>query len=285
MGSGSSNQNRSGSGLFGEGDADPQFTPDMLQALALQGQQQYNQRPARPAPIEHNRTTVRNHFALNKPSLKVSKAQDLDGHYIVTFEFAHTQPCSVCVYYCVEEELDSGGRPVKYDAKVALENATFEGENSSQSYSAELPQNTAVALDSLEFSSSDGYDLVISLNSTSNDSDGRPLSSQTTYVKLGREANSLEYNVKIEKQKIVVDGHENAYDVQEIFGITGNADEEDNECVVCMSAPRNTTVLPCRHMCLCDECAESLRKQTNKCPICRESVQSLLRINVNGNDE
>ena len=43
---------------------------------------------------------------------------------------------------------------------------------------------------------------------------------------------------------------------------------------------RTTAVLPCRHMCLCADCAQSLRTQSNKCPICRGPVQSLLHIKV-----
>ncbi|CAI5473009.1 unnamed protein product [Closterium sp. Yama58-4] len=98
------------------------------------------------------------------------------------------------------------------------------------------------------------------------------------------------------KQKIWVDG--TSYEVQEIYGIeqcgranTGKGkkgeegeEEEDEvagkECVICMSAPRDTTVLPCRHMCMCADCAKVLRYQTNKCPICRQPVQSLLEIRV-----
>ncbi|CAI5991179.1 unnamed protein product [Closterium sp. NIES-64] len=111
------------------------------------------------------------------------------------------------------------------------------------------------------------------------------------------------------KQKIWVDG--TSYEVQEIYGIEqcgranpgrskkgeaegaggqGSAlsDEEEEEedevagkeCVICMSAPRDTTVLPCRHMCMCADCAKVLRYQTNKCPICRQPVQSLLEIRV-----
>jgi hypothetical protein len=42
-----------------------------------------------------------------------------------------------------------------------------------------------------------------------------------------------------------------------------------SECVVCLTERRDTTVLPCRHMCMCFECANHLRMSTNKCPICR----------------
>ena len=38
------------------------------------------------------------------------------------------------------------------------------------------------------------------------------------------------------------------------------------------------SVLPCRHMCLCTDCADVIRHQSNKCPICRQPVQSLLQI-------
>jgi hypothetical protein len=42
-----------------------------------------------------------------------------------------------------------------------------------------------------------------------------------------------------------------------------------SECVICLCERRDTAVLPCRHMCLCDGCAQQLRFNTNKCPVCR----------------
>lgn len=41
----------------------------------------------------------------------------------------------------------------------------------------------------------------------------------------------------------------------------GFEDVEGNECVICMSAPRNTAAMPCRHMCMCHSCASTLRSQ------------------------
>jgi len=42
-------------------------------------------------------------------------------------------------------------------------------------------------------------------------------------------------------------------------------DEDDDDCgadcVVCMCDLRDTIILPCRHLCLCFACAESLRYQ------------------------
>jgi hypothetical protein len=48
--------------------------------------------------------------------------------------------------------------------------------------------------------------------------------------------------------------------------------------VVCMSDPRDTLILPCRHLCLCNGCAESLRYQANNCPICRAPFRALLQV-------
>ena len=56
--------------------------------------------------------------------------------------------------------------------------------------------------------------------------------------------------------------------------------ESGKECVVCLSETRDTTVLPCRHMCMCSGCARMLRHQSNRCPICRTPAESLLEIKV-----
>jgi hypothetical protein len=103
------------------------------------------------------------------------------------------------------------------------------------------------------------------------------------------------FAVSVLKQKIWVDGV--SYELQEIFGIehcsTGtpaNADGADDdgesgkECVICMTEPRDTTALPCRHMCMCGACARMLRGQSNRCPICRTPVESLLEIKVASKD-
>lgn len=61
---------------------------------------------------------------------------------------------------------------------------------------------------------------------------------------------------------------------------TVDEESEDNssECVICMSDMRDTLILPCRHLCLCNSCADSLRYQANNCPICRAPFRALLQI-------
>lgn len=45
-----------------------------------------------------------------------------------------------------------------------------------------------------------------------------------------------------------------------------------------MCDTRDTLILPCRHLCLCNSCADSLRYQANNCPICRAPFRALLQI-------
>ncbi|KAI3814828.1 hypothetical protein L1987_14474 [Smallanthus sonchifolius] len=66
------------------------------------------------------------------------------------------------------------------------------------------------------------------------------------------------------------------YELREIYGIgqsEGSFDDKDSgkECVICMTEPNNTTVIPCNHMCLCSECAKAV-------------IQELMEIKINTND-
>lgn len=126
--------------------------------------------------------------------------------------------------------------------------------------------------------------------------------SQTTFCTFMKNKEDS-WDLKMLKQKVLVDGV--TYELQEIYGIDGlvtaapkpecvkagqaevsqaGKDEVDiskgAECVICFGQPRNTTILPCRHMCLCIECAEALCKSSSTCPICRTRVESLLLIRV-----
>ena len=56
--------------------------------------------------------------------------------------------------------------------------------------------------------------------------------------------------------------------------------EEGTECVICLSEPRTTTVFPCRHLCMCCDCAKMLATQTNRCPVCRSVIEGMLEIRV-----
>ncbi|EFC43563.1 predicted protein [Naegleria gruberi] len=107
-------------------------------------------------------------------------------------------------------------------------------------------------------------------------------STQYSLCSLEQQGNDQSYSIKVNKQKIVV-GNE-LFEVGEIYQQSTNDhhhEEEENLCVVCMSEEANTVVLPCGHMSLCEGCATALKEQTNKCPICRQKVESAIKLPSN----
>jgi len=52
-----------------------------------------------------------------------------------------------------------------------------------------------------------------------------------------------------------------------------------------MTEMRDTVVIPCRHLCVCHQCAQVLRYQSNKCPICRGTVRSMLKVKIKKPDQ
>ncbi|KAJ3045126.1 hypothetical protein HDV00_011852 [Rhizophlyctis rosea] len=126
-----------------------------------------------------------------------------------------------------------------------------------------------------------------------------PFNSQSTFATLVPGSDGA-LELKVVKQKAIMDS--TPFLLQEIYGFTDPTSEptlpgqeEDlqamRDCVVCMSEPRDTTVLPCRHLCLCRECADVLRSRgaggdrgtvgpegvevrgrggPPRCPICRQ---------------
>lgn len=86
---------------------------------------------------------------------------------------------------------------------------------------------------------------------------------------------ALEY--RLERQKAQFG--ESAYILHNLYGIKSVAENNtDSMCVVCLSAARKVAPLPCRHLCLCLQCAKRLGMQRSRCPICRCEVKSFLKI-------
>lgn len=50
----------------------------------------------------------------------------------------------------------------------------------------------------------------------------------------------------------------------------------DDDCVVCLTNPKTTFLIPCRHMCVCSDCL----KQVDKCPVCRTPFDEYIEVNA-----
>lgn len=45
--------------------------------------------------------------------------------------------------------------------------------------------------------------------------------------------------------------------------------KDERSCVVCLENPRSILFLPCKHLCVCAECKDSL----DQCPLCRQKIE------------
>jgi len=245
-----------------------------------------------------------------KKTLKLEPHPEDPNQLLLSFAFSATAACRVSTFVLATEDPGQSLRIVGATSDLRTPAYYDKGVNQHFPPSQELLQQHVVRLmqdgerkeQPLQTACGNSYPIIIRLETLAQHAaaEGKQLQqleigaalpewiqAQCTYAKLKKDDDG-KWALQVLKQKIWVDGV--SYELQEIYGMestrTGGTaagtpvgeDVEGRECVICMSAPRDTTVLPCRHMCICKACADALRNQTNKCPICREPMESLLHI-------
>lgn len=291
----------------------PPHGPPQVAAPAPVSVQQYNQTK-----------TIKNACNINKKSLALVPVPGDPLKLQITFLFDATEPCLVSTVVGATEDVHNGNQlkpskqpvapgivyspglklpfPTPGDPRGAMhivDTSLFE--EAELIATSEVPQPTDRTGAPLIT-----YPLAIRMECLAPHAaaEGRSLSSlrpggrqqswvqsQTNLALLYRDEQQ-QWHIKPTSQKLLVEGVN--YEVLDIYGVEQNErkaetdeEREDRLCVICLVNERNTTVLPCRHMCMCDECAQELRKQDHKCPICRVPVASLLHIKrfKDGDDE
>ena len=287
-----------------------ELTAEQLQLLIQAGRLQYggggdlaaggdNGTMTAPQPQFRSAKVTKNPFNLKKNTVRLKKDEET-GSFYVEFDFDAAEPCIVSIHYFSREYVTPEHLTVKFVTEPGLNQAlsvtpvTYPAgmnQKFTKEHAIETPFNfDAVPPAILHYSErSTCYPLMIDLRAADTDQSHQLRTAQTTFLTL----DTNRHTVKPVKQKVSVGGQ--AYELHDIYGISSNTGDErtgddaadeiveddgDSLCVICLSDPRDTAVLPCRHMCLCSECAQSLRTQSNKCPICRGPVQSLLHIKV-----
>ncbi|KAG6735586.1 hypothetical protein POTOM_061773 [Populus tomentosa] len=246
-----------------------------------------------PAPyVEHQKAvTIRNDVNLKKESLRLEPDEENPGSYLVTFTFDAIVAGSITIIFFAKEGEDCVLTPTKADLPpVTVNFPQGLGQKFRQPSGTGIDFTLFEGKELLQNGEMDAYPVAVKAEASPanhNGTEGNQMSgamnSQVTQAVFEREKG--EYQVRVMKQFLWVNGMR--YELQEIYGIgnsvEGDVDANDpgKECVICLSEPRDTTVLPCRHMCMCSGCAKVLRFQTNRCPICRQPIDRLLEIKVN----
>ena len=52
--------------------------------------------------------------------------------------------------------------------------------------------------------------------------------------------------------------------------------DNENECVICMAAPRIIIFAPCHHQRFCKKCADRIYREFKKCPLCRTNITQMI---------
>uniref|UniRef100_A0A182IU95 RING-type E3 ubiquitin transferase n=1 Tax=Anopheles atroparvus TaxID=41427 RepID=A0A182IU95_ANOAO len=250
-------------------------------------------------------TTIANGDPSGKgyPATAINNGNISNG-YNIEFVFDADHACLITIYYFCIEDIGAGGlNYISRDSSMTSETFHFQrGVNQVFSAPHHVIYPALYAEDDLSYNpEKDTYPVVIHCvvgeggGSTTNTTTATGAAdageanasrqSHATICVIDHHSDGT-YALRALKQKIFVDGL--YYLLQEIYGIENkltsksitDEETEDNgsECVICMCDTRDTLILPCRHLCLCNSCADSLRYQANNCPICRAPFRALLQI-------
>ncbi|URE00033.1 zinc finger, C3HC4 type, domain containing protein [Musa troglodytarum] len=255
----------------------------------------YGHPPPTPHCVEHQKAvTIRNDVNIKKETLRVEPDEQNFGRFLVAFTFDATAAGSITVFFFAKEGVDCNLTATREDLLKPVTICFKEG------LGQKFRQPSGTGIDFSVFDGAqlikegeelDTYPLAVKAEAFPSSNEG-PVdensklgtsNSQITQALFEKKENG-EYHVRVVKQILWV--NQIRYELQEIYGIGNSVDNDTDgndpakECVICLSEPRDTTVLPCRHMCMCGECAKVLRFQTNRCPICRQPVERLLEIKV-----
>ncbi|KAF8388006.1 hypothetical protein HHK36_026672 [Tetracentron sinense] len=259
--------------------------------------------PMQPPPlyVDHqNAKKVRNDVNVKKESIRVQVDEKNPDYHLVSFTFDAMVDGSITIFYFAKEEPNCRFTPVYPEVYMPVRIPFQKGLG--QKFCQ--PSGTGIDLGFFELDDlsqpspgEDVFPLVISAETClsplhTDEQLGHPLPTTSSHAQITQailEKNTgAPFQVRVIKQILWVDAVR--YELREIYGISnsGEADFDDNdtgkECVICLTEPKDTAVLPCRHMCMCSECAKALRLQSNKCPICRQPIQELMEIKLNKGD-
>lgn len=213
---------------------------------------------------------IKNSVNVHRSSIRLTNA----GEQIV-FKFDASLPTRFRIYFNCSEFLNDKKFPILASELEISESDLFPACHDGK-FEFALPKGLTTYDENVKV-----FPVIVETVPTNGD--GSEAASQLTYLTVN------EQKVTVLKQKLRYG--EKGYDLHEIFGnertasadrspASASYDDDINgtDCVICLTNPRDTTIIPCLHLCLCSQCAQVLSLNTRKCPVCRTPATGLLQI-------
>ena len=103
------------------------------------------------------------------------------------------------------------------------------------------------------------------------------VSKRNIIKKFHKAANDYFNKIKMEKPKLSKKNKKPSVD--QFLKMLKLLDIEDKLlCRICFDSERETVFMPCKHMVACVQCAERSIQVFNHCPICKQSVSSIIKV-------
>ncbi|CAG9311743.1 unnamed protein product [Blepharisma stoltei] len=221
---------------------------------------------------------VRWDATINKGSIKLVSNDYKPNFYHLEFEYDSEFQCLINIYFFADEQIGPAGvqyivNTSKYPQPLFLNLPPAQSQKCSQA----TIDISKYSPDELFFRNSNSYPIVIEIIPRYPPETSRPPQALTTYLSFERKGRNL--GVFPIRQKLTLAGQ--TYELMEIYGFSEKQGADNSNCVICLSEKNDTTVIPCRHACLCQYCAEMLKNQgRNSCPICRGPISSFVTIKL-----
>lgn len=237
------------------------------------------QPPARKAAL------IMTDVGLHKHSIQLNLDPNNPNHHLISFMFDASYDGRIRIIYLAKEEQDCRftsifpqvSEPIAFPLQRGL------GQKFCQ------PSGTGIdlglfELDNLSNPSPGGevFPLVLCAETDPLVEDASP-NMQITQAVLDKSIDATStFKVKVVRQIVWID--QLRYELSDMYGF-GNSvptdfDRNDpgKDCVICLIEPRETVVLPCLHLSMCNECAKASWFRSNKCPICHQPIKRLMEI-------
>ena len=189
--------------------------------------------------------------------------------FTIKFDYASDHGCVLELhFFCTET---SSYPPTFAEARSFSAYAEMEAEAGQDQFcECRAPDLSAVPLPDLTFTGREVFPLVVVIKPTGFEQ------AQVTYVKFQPDGDRLKA-VPI-RQRVVNAGR--SMETMEMYGLR-QEESEEAECIICLSEPKDTAILPCHHLCVCHGCAQLLLKHGSpECPICRQRSVNYVRIDI-----